>query len=86
MGDFDGTGNISLGDLNLVLFNWGQPGATLPESWMNNRPTGNVGITELDNVLFNWGNTAVLASVPEPNCLVLVWIAVAYLVRWRSKV
>jgi len=71
-GDFDASDAVDLADLNLVLFNWVQPGANLPQQWVNDRPDGNVGLSQLNDVLFNWGSTASLtAPVPEPASLTL---------------
>jgi len=76
-GDYDASGQVALGDLNLVLFNWSQDGGGLPAGWVNQRPDPGmtVGLTELNGVLFNWGNTSSIATVPEPASMALVWIA-----------
>jgi len=67
-GDYDDSGLVAIGDLNLVLFNWNAYGGTLPSAWVNQRPeTGSVvGTNELNGVLFNWNNMASIAAVPEP--------------------
>jgi len=65
-GDYDDSREVAVDDLNLVLFNWDAPGASLPSEWVNDRPAGNVGINELNGVLFNWGKTSSIAAVPEP--------------------
>ena len=71
--DFDGSGEWDLADLNLVLFNWDQPAASLPPEWINQLPVDNVGLEELNLVLFNWGQGPTsIAAVPEPNVCVLV--------------
>jgi hypothetical protein len=76
-GDYDASGQVALGDLNLVLFNWNQDGGGLPAIWVNQRPDPGmtVGLPELNDVLFNWGNTSSIATVPEPASMALVWIA-----------
>jgi len=77
-GDFDNSSDVGLEDLNLVLFNWDAPGASLPEEWVNGRPEGNVGPESLNQVLFNWGNMAPkVASVPEPSVVVLLLAVLA---------
>jgi len=52
-GDFDDGGFWDLADLNLVLFNWQQSEANLPQEWINQRPA-TVGLDSLNLVLFNW--------------------------------
>jgi len=76
-GDYDDTGDVALGDLNLVLFNWNVDGEVLTSNWINQRPAAGiaVGLTELNGVLFNWGNTASAATVPEPAAAVLAVLA-----------
>ena len=75
--DYDNDGTWGLGDLNLVLFNWNEDGATLPAAWLNNRPGAGtlVGLPELNQVLFNWGQPGSVVAVPEPASLVvlLIW-------------
>jgi hypothetical protein len=72
--DYDNDGTWGLGDLNLVLFNWNEDGATLPAAWLNSRPGAGtlVGLPELNQVLFNWGQPGSLAVVPEPATTVLM--------------
>jgi hypothetical protein len=74
-GDFDGSGIWDLTDLNLVLFNWNLPAASLPPEWVFQRPVDNVGLEELNKVLFNWQEDATsIAAVPEPNvCMLAVF-------------
>ena len=77
-GDFNGSGGIEQGDLDLVLINWGLPGNDLPPGWITGPPTGNIDQSELDAVLLNWGDTAALggaAGVPEPGAVLLLLIA-----------
>jgi hypothetical protein len=78
--DYDNDGTWGLGDLNLVLFNWNEDGATLPAAWINSRPSAGtlVGLPELNQVLFSWGQPGALATVPEPGTLVLLLGLVAF--------
>ncbi|MEM1098951.1 MAG: PEP-CTERM sorting domain-containing protein [Planctomycetota bacterium] len=72
-GDYNNSGAVEQGDLNLVLANWGADAAAVPLSarWANDPPTGRVDQDELNLVLNNWGATAPLISdistVPEPG-------------------
>lgn len=50
-GDFNASGSVELGDLNVVLFNWNSN--SVPSGWVNQIPSGTVGITQLNTVLFN---------------------------------
>lgn len=67
-GDFDASGDVGAGDLNLVLFNWNIDGGVLTADWMNRRPDPGtlVGVPQLNEVLFNWGIALSAATVPEP--------------------
>ncbi|MEM8782690.1 MAG: hypothetical protein AAGE65_07505 [Planctomycetota bacterium] len=72
IGDFDGSGQVEQGDLNLVLNNWGQAGT--PDGWVGGGPDGVVDQAELNAVLNNWGSVSSpdltgLSSVPEPAWL-----------------
>jgi len=84
-GDYDESGDVALGDLNLVLFNWNEDGGGLPPQWINQRPNPGtlVGLPELNGVLFNWGNTASLATVPEPASLALLSLGLTCLIARR---
>jgi hypothetical protein len=84
-GDYSNNGIVGLEDLNLVLFNWQEPGAGLPVGWVNFRPSGNVGLPELNGVLFNWQNTASNGTVPEPGTLVMLVAVLLPLVVARSR-
>lgn len=65
--DYDNNGQVEQADLDLVLLNWGRPFDSLPNEWVNQRPTmGIVDQAELDSVLLNWGSTPGSATVPEP--------------------
>ncbi|MEM8494449.1 MAG: hypothetical protein AAF916_03695 [Planctomycetota bacterium] len=72
-GDYDGSGQVEQGDLNLVLNNWGQP----RPFEANGEPfaTAQVDQEELNRVLNNWGSStapsfAGFESIPEPAGLV----------------
>jgi len=84
-GDYNDTGEVAVGDLNLVLFNWNEDGANLPAEWVNERPEAGtvVAIDQLNGVLFNWGNTASIAAVPEPASLGLLLLCLAGFVVYR---
>ena len=74
-GDYNDSGVVELGDLNLVLFNWNADEATLPVEWINHRPAAgeSVGLDKLNGVLFNWGKTVPLTvAVPEPGGILLL--------------
>ncbi|MEM8783930.1 MAG: hypothetical protein AAGE65_13890, partial [Planctomycetota bacterium] len=68
IGDYDDSGQVEQGDLNLVLNNWGTAAPFDP----NGDPfeTTNVDQEELNRVLNNWGSTTAPsfegAAVPEP--------------------
>ena len=74
-GDYNASGLVEQGDLDLVLLNWGKDGSTPPDGWTNDLPSGAIDQEELDGVLLNWGQTSMPAasaqatsavSVPEP--------------------
>jgi len=74
-GDYDASGLVGQGDLDLVLLNWGQNSPPVPGGWINDQPSGLIGQTSLDKVLLNWGSTALtsnVSAVPEPNTILLV--------------
>ena len=76
-GDYNGSGLVEQGDLDLVLQNWGSPASPVPAGWVNNLPAGLIDQAELDAVLQNWGSTVFSAplfpgSVPEPAAAVVV--------------
>ncbi len=71
IGDYNASGSVEQGDLDLVLQNWGGVASGLPVAWANGRPTsGIVDQSELDAVLQNWGATAAPNDrgrhLPEP--------------------
>ena len=79
IGDFNGSGQVEQGDLDLVLQNWGDDTDVtgLPAAWINdNDNVGQIEQTELDRVLTNWGNTSAPdfsgSSVPEPATFALL--------------
>ncbi len=71
-GDYDNSGQVDQGDLDLVLQNWGLDvdATAIPNAWVNDRPDGLVDQAELDGVLSNWGDALAPefggAAVPEP--------------------
>ena len=87
-GDFNASGLVDIGDLNLALFNWTTLGQDLPEEWTHMRPEMDVavGTKELNFVLFNWNQTgSSSAAVPEPSATCLLLLAfVLYGLRRRS--
>ena len=60
-GDYNSSGLVEQGDLDLVLLNWGANASPAPDGWNNPdyQPTEpQINQDELDGVLLNWGNTA----------------------------
>ncbi|MEM7576319.1 MAG: PEP-CTERM sorting domain-containing protein [Planctomycetota bacterium] len=75
VGDYDDSGSVEQGDLNLVLNNWGQDAPFEP----NGDPFASLAVDqeELNRVLNNWGNTSNPPSfegftVPEPSALAML--------------
>ncbi|MEM8782656.1 MAG: hypothetical protein AAGE65_07330 [Planctomycetota bacterium] len=72
VGDYDGSGLVEQGDLNLVLLNWGVNTLTegVPVTWIQDLPVGVIDQDELNRVLNNWGADAAPdlshTAVPEP--------------------
>jgi hypothetical protein len=70
LGDYNGSGAIEQGDLDLVLLHWGEPALPAPAGWTRFLPKGNIDQAELDRVLLRWGTSAASvgaqAAVPEP--------------------
>ncbi len=65
-GDFDGSGSVEQGDLDVVLGNWGEPVPGGP-------PGATVGQAELDAVLQYWGQDAdTTPNLPGPTVLASV--------------
>ncbi len=77
-GDYDGSGQVEQGDLDIVLQNWGTGTFTGDEAALvGGGPfDGTVDQNELDGVLQNWGSTAAPdfagSAVPEPATLVVL--------------
>ncbi|MEM8493930.1 MAG: spherulation-specific family 4 protein [Planctomycetota bacterium] len=70
VGDYNGSGAVEQGDLNLVLNNWGvETTGNVPAGWINDLPEGAVDQAELNRVLNNWGASSApnLASLPIPE-------------------
>ena len=87
-GDYDNSGEVEIGDLNLVLFNWDLDGSLLPNDWINQRPTAGttVRITELNGVLFNWGNSVLASRIPEPNSGIIAILGLlVFGIRYRIR-
>ena len=85
-GDYDNTGAVGQGDLDLVLLNWGRNAPPVPAGWINQKPSGLIGQAELDGVLLNWGggNLSSLA-VPEPTTVVLALLSLGGVVDGRRR-
>jgi hypothetical protein len=81
-GDYDGSGAVGSGDLNLVLNNWNATVPPVPTGWIGDQPApGVIGSVALNRVLNNWGNVggdgASFGAVPEPGALVSASLALA---------
>ena len=90
-GDFNGSGQVEQGDLDLVLQNWGDDTAVtgIPAGWINdNAGIGQIEQTELDKVLQNWGATSAPdfagSAVPEPATLALLVLGGLAMLRRRA--
>ncbi|MEM7577469.1 MAG: choice-of-anchor tandem repeat NxxGxxAF-containing protein [Planctomycetota bacterium] len=83
-GDYNDSGSVEQGDLNLVLNNWGQDASAdddglvgIPVGWVNDPPEGQIDQEELNRVLNNWGQAlppsfgddSNESTVPEPGLL-----------------
>jgi hypothetical protein len=91
-GDYDNSGQVAQGDLDLVLLNWGKtvPPDSVPEGWVNEQPSGLIGQSALDGVLLNWGNTAgsgaaAGVAVPEPTAALLALVAMLAVCGCRAR-
>ncbi len=88
-GDYDASGAVDQGDLDLVLQNWGEDvSATgVPAGWLNHQPVGLIGQSELDGVLQHWGITQAPdfngADLPEPSVMVVALAGLC--ARWRRS-
>jgi hypothetical protein len=80
-GDYNGSGLVEQGDLDLVLTSWGRDVATLPTTWTHDRPAAMVDQSALDQVLINWGKAATFSSpvahMPEPSSLCVATLLLA---------
>ncbi len=90
IGDYNFSGQVEQGDLDLVLQNWGVDSNVdgVPAGWLADLPTGLIEQNELDRVLTNWGDTASpdfagASNVPEPASLILLTGLSAALTRRR---
>ncbi len=83
-GDYNASGQVEQGDLDLVLQNWGRFFSVnnAPSGWVTGFPQGIVDQGELDSVLQNWGSTASPdfggLSVPEPGVLAGLIVALSW--------
>ncbi len=90
VGDFNDSGQVEQGDLDLVLQNWGHDVESngVPTGWFNDRPVGLVDQSELDRVLQNWGNIALPnyegSLVPEPQTLTILIGMIATVFSYRK--
>jgi hypothetical protein len=82
-GDYDLSGTVDQGDLDLVLLNWGQDAGPAPLGWIHDLPGGAIDQNELDDVLLNWGQ-AIMGpggqSVPEASA----WMVLLAVVPWAA--
>ncbi len=85
-GDYNASGSVEQGDLDLVLNNWGGPRG----AWNNvtGFTTAGVDQEELDRVLNHWGSTNIpnfnTIDLPEPAGTIVLLIANALRVRRRG--
>ncbi|MEM9752032.1 MAG: hypothetical protein AAF916_01455 [Planctomycetota bacterium] len=89
IGDYDGSGQVEQGDLNLVLQNWGVDTAIngLPTAWVSDPPDGLIDQDELNRVLNNWGDSSApaLTAIPEPGGLLLAVTILTQLTLQRIR-
>ena len=90
-GDYDGSGFVSQGDLDLVLLNWGDsvaPAGFNEAAIPGGGPfDGLMSQNELDGVLLNWGDGTPpsLTTVPEPASLATLGVGLCLLFRGKSR-
>ncbi len=90
VGDYDDSGQVEQGDLDIVLQNWGTGTFTGNESNLDGGGPfdGTVDQNELDGVLQNWGSTSAPsfagAAVPEPAALTLLGVGGLAMLRRRG--
>jgi len=90
IGDYDGDGFVSQGDLDLVLLNWGDaiaPAGFDEAALASGGPfDGLISQNELDGVLLNWGNgtAPALTAIPEPASGILLLLGITTITRRRS--
>ncbi len=91
-GDYNGSGQVEQGDLDLVLQNWGVDTdvAGTPAGWNHDLPSGLIEQTELDGVLQNWGSASTPdfrgSAVPEPSSMVVLVVGFSALINRRRRV
>ncbi len=80
-GDYNDSGSVEQGDLDLVLNNWGGPRTAGFVANADGFNTDNVDQEELDRVLNNWGSGSApsfaVTAVPEPATLAVLGFGLA---------
>ena len=88
-GDYNNSGLVEQGDLDLVLGFWGADSNDVPATWTNDLPEGFVDQAELDKVLGNWGAQApglgAAGAVPEPHTWALL-LTLAATIALRRRI
>ena len=87
-GDYNASGSVEQGDLDLVLNNWGGPRTAGFVANADGFATDNVDQEELDRVLNNWGSSSAPSfngvNVPEPAALSLLGLIGLSMLRRRA--